>query len=352
MAARSIIEGPAAWHGSELAAAHDWIHEFPADEIAEIESALRNTKAHHNALETLTRKDFPLPKVSRRIAHARDFLENGKGIYQFRGIKIGNYSKDDLRLMYWGLGRHIGTAVSQSKDGDILGDVRNVGVDIHSPQGRGYKSNQRLNFHTDSADVVGLLVLCVAKSGGLSKVASSVAAHNEILRRRPDLLDVLYQPFHWSWNQQEPPGEPPYYRQPIFSMQNGKFACRYIRGQIVNAQRFPEVPPFTPAQVEALDLLDAVTNDESFHITYEFKPGDLQLLNNHTCFHARTAFEDHPERERRRHLLRMWLSVPNSRPLSASMGTIYQDQRPGVVRGGFPSRSGRHIYESTGEMVD
>jgi hypothetical protein len=163
---------------------------------------------------------------------------------------------------------------------------------------------------------------------------------------------VLYQPFHWSWNQQEPAGEPPYYPQPIFSMQDGKFSCRYIRGQIVNAQRFPEVPRFTPAQVEALDLLDAITNDENFHITYEFKPGDMQLLNNHTCFHARTAFEDYPEHDRRRHLLRMWLSVPNSRPLSPAMGTIYQDQRPGVMRGGFPSRTGRFIYESTGEMVD
>jgi hypothetical protein len=163
---------------------------------------------------------------------------------------------------------------------------------------------------------------------------------------------VLYQPFYWSWNQQEPPGEKPYYPQPIFSMQGGKFSCRYIRGQIVNAQRFPEVPRFTPEQIEAMDLLDAITNDEHFHITYEFKPGDIQLLNNHVCFHARTAFEDYPERERRRHLLRMWLSVPNSRPLSQAMSTIYQDQRPGVVRGGFPSRTGRHIYESTGEMVD
>ncbi len=347
-----MIEGPAGWRGPELAAARDWIHEFSADEIAEIDAALHAAKARGKTLATLTKEDFPLPTVSRRIAFARDFLENGKGIYQLRGIKIDGYSKDDLRLMYWGLGRHIGTAVSQSKDGDILGDVRNVGVDIHSPMGRGYKSNQRLNFHTDSADVVGLFVLCVAKTGGLSKVASSVCAHNEILRRRPDLLDVLYQPFTWSWNQQEPPGEPPYYRQPIFSMQDGKFSCRYIRGQINNAQRFPEVPRLTPQQIEALDLLDAVTNDENFHITYEFKPGDLQLLNNHTCFHARTAFEDHPERERRRHLLRMWLSVENSRPLSPLMGTIYQDQRPGVVRGGFPSRTGRHIFESTGEMVD
>jgi hypothetical protein len=101
-----------------------------------------------------------------------------------------------------------------------------------------------------------------------------------------------------------------------------------------------------------LVTLDAITNDDNFHITYEFKPGDIQLLNNHVCFHARTAFEDYPEREQRRHLLRMWLAVPNSRPLSPAMGTIYQDQWGGVVRGGFPSRSGRHIYESTGEMVD
>ena len=201
--------------------------------------------------------------------------------------------------------------------------------------------------------MVGLFVLCVAKSGGLSKVASSVAAHNEIVRRRPDLLEVLYQPFYWSWNQQEPPGEPPYYPQPIFSMQDGKFSCRYIRGQIVNAQRFPEVPRFTPEQIEAHGpARHRSPTTKNFHITYEFKPGDLQLLNNHTCFHARTAFEDYPEHERRRHLLRMWLSVPNSRPLSPAMGTIYQDQRPGVVRGGFPSRTGRHIYELTGEMVE
>jgi hypothetical protein len=349
---RGIIEAPAAWRGSDLATARDWIHEFSAEEIAEIEDALRGAKARGKTPATLTRDDFPLPTVAKRLAFARDFLENGKGIYQLRGINIDGYSKDDLRLTYWGLGHHIGTAVSQSKDGDILGDVRNVGVDIHSPQGRGYKSNQRLNFHTDSADVVGLFVLRVAMRGGLSKVASSVSAHNEIARRRPDLLEVLYQPFYWSWNQQEPPGEPPYYPQPIFSMQDGKLACRYNPSYINGAQRFPEVPRLTAQQIKAMDLLDSITNDEAFHVTYEFRPGDLQLLNNHTCLHARTAFDDYPEHDRRRHLLRMWLSVPNSRPLSPALGTIYQDQRPGVVRGGFPSRTGRHIYESTGDVVD
>src|SRR4051812_13155267 len=349
---RKPIKGPASWRGDALTASRDWIHEFIEIEVGEIEEALRTAKACGKMLDTLTKGDFPLPNVARRIAFARDFLENGMGLYQLRGIRPDAYSKGDLRLLYWGIGRHLGTAVSQSKDGDILGDVRNVGVDIHSPQGRGYRSSQRLNFHTDSADVVGLFVLCVAKNGGLSKVASSVAAHDEILRRRPDLLEVLYRPFYWSWNQQEPPGAPPYYQQPIFSIQAGAFCCRYIRGQIDNAQRFAEVPALSPDQIAALDLLDSITNDETIHVTYEFKPGDLQLLNNHTCFHARTAFQDYPEHHRRRHLLRMWLSVPNSRPLSPLMNTIYQDQRPGVVRGGFPSRTGRHIYESTGQMVD
>jgi len=172
------------------------------------------------------------------------------------------------------------------------------------------------------------------------------------LRRRPDLLEVLYQPFTWSWNQQEPPGELPYYQQPIFTKHEGRVSCRYIRGHITNGQRFPEVPRLTEKQIEALDMLDAVANDERFHVTYDFKPGDLQLVNNHVCLHARTAFEDYPERDRRRHLLRMWLSVPNSRPLSPALRTIYRDQRPGAVRGGFPSRTGRHIYESTGALVD
>jgi hypothetical protein len=347
-----IIEGPADWRGPDIAASRDWIHEFSAAEIGEIDAAFRNVKAKGKTMATLTRDDFPLPQVTKRIAIARENLEDGSGIYQFRGIKVDGYAKNDLRLLYWGLGQHIGTAVSQSKDGDLLGDVRNVGSDIYSADGRGYKSNQRLSFHTDSADVVGLFVLQVAKSGGVSMVASSVAVHNEIARRRSDLLEVLYEPFYWSWNKQEPPGEPPYYRQPIFSMHEGKFSCRYIKRQIINAQAFDEVPRLTAEQKEAMELINEIANDPAFRLAYEFKPGDLQLLNNHTCFHSRTAFEDYPEHERRRHLLRMWLSVPNSRPLSPLMHVIYQDQRPGVVRGGFPSRTGRHIYESTGEMVD
>ena len=126
--------------------------------------------------------------------------------------------RTSLRFIYWGLGKHLGTAVSQSRDGDLLGDVRDIGVDIYSPKGRGYRSKQKLSCHTDTCDVVGLMVLRTAMSGGLSVLASSVAIHNEIARTRPDLLEVLYQPFWWSWQGQEPPGDKPYYRRTGFHL--------------------------------------------------------------------------------------------------------------------------------------
>src|SRR6476620_3409704 len=186
MRMHDIILGPSAWRGSHLANERDWIHELAPHEVQEIDEALATAKARGGALGELTKDDFPIPGVAKRLEIARKFLEEGKGIYQLRGIRVEGRSKSELRLLYWGLGLHIGTAVSQRKDGDGLCDVRNVGVDIHSPEGRGYKSNQRLNFHTDSADVVGLFVLCVAMRGGQSKVVSSATVHNEIARLRPD----------------------------------------------------------------------------------------------------------------------------------------------------------------------
>ncbi len=340
------IQGPADWRGPDMLKSAAWIHAWSAAEIAEIERAFGFACERRRTLETLTVEDFPLPAVSQLFEAARDRLENGCGLQLFRGFPNDRYTKDELRLIYWGIGKHLGTAVSQSKIGDVLGDVRDIGVITDSPGGRGYQSNQKLNFHTDSCDVTGLFVLHTAKSGGLSKLASSVAVRNEIARRRPDLLDVLYEPFYWSWNTQEPPGETPYYRQPIFSECQGRFACRYIDGQIKNAQAFPEVPRFTALQIEARAMIDDLANSEEFNFSMMFQPGDLQFVNNHTCFHARIAFEDWPEPERCRHLLRMWLSVPNSRPLSPAFGTIYRDRRPGAVRGGFPSRTGKRVFHT------
>jgi hypothetical protein len=178
-----IIEGAANWRAEEMLRRTDWIHDFTAEELAELDAALAAVHRRGLGIEDVTSAgQFPLQRLAVQIEHARYMLEEGPGLFHFRGIDTARYSKEDLRLMYWGIGRHLGTAVSQSMRGDLLGDVRDLGIDINSPQGRGYTSNAQLSYHTDSADVVGLMVLRTAKSGGLSMIGSSVAIHNEMAR--------------------------------------------------------------------------------------------------------------------------------------------------------------------------
>lgn len=329
-----------------MAARTDWVHHFTAAELAEIDAGLRTAQSRGKGIAQVSAADFPLPTVSGLFAQGRERLENGCGLQLYRGIDVSRYSKDELRLMYWAFGLHLGTPVSQSMHGDVLGDVRNQNTNLEGPQGRGYTTNRQLGCHTDSCDVVGLFVLRTAKSGGASKLASSVAVHNEMLRLRPDLLEVMYQPFWWSWQGQEPEGALPYYPQPVFTEWRGKFACRYVRTHINSAQRFEEVPRLTPLQLEALDLFSSLSVNEQFSYSMMFEPGDMQLLNNHITLHARSEFEDFDEPDRKRHLLRMWLSVPNSRELNPQLGYIYRNLSGGTVRGGFPSRTGQLIHET------
>lgn len=342
----AIVKSNADWRGPEMLARQDWIHRVSEAEASEILAALDRAQAAGVDFDTITRENFVLPRFGEVLARALDFLEEGPGLFVLRGLPVHTLSKNAARLMYWGLGKYLGTAVSQSKDGDLLGDVRDFGSDITAPDGRGYKSRQQLSYHTDSCDVVGLLVLRVAKQGGLSIIASSTAVHNEIARLRPDLLEILYQPFPWSWNRQEAPGDKPWYLQPLFSNCAGKLSCRYIRMQVLNSQRFEDAPRLSEKQLEAMEYFDSLASSDAFRMTMMFEPGDMQLLNNHVMLHSRTSFEDHPEEDRKRHLLRMWLSVPNSRALSPAMAAIYRDQRAGAVRGGFPSRTGQHHYRT------
>jgi len=173
-----------------------------------------------------------------------------------------------------------------------------------------------------------------------------VAIRDKIANTWPQLHELLQEPFYWSWKGQEAEGELPYYQQPIFSYEGGRFSSRYIKTHILSAQEFPDVPRLTEMQRMAMSAIDLLANDPQFHYSMMFEPGDFQFLNNHITYHARTEFDDYPEENRRRHLLRMWLSVPNSRPLSAGMTAIYRDPTAGAVRGGFPSRVAGHVYET------
>ena len=338
------------WIAKDLQETSKWIQYFTAAELADADRAITAAKQAGRGLGDLTQENFPLPALRPAFDRVLSELEDGLGFFVLRGLPAGKYTKEDMRLLYWGMGLHLGTAVTQSNRGDMLGDVRNFGVDTYSKKGRGYMSNQHLEFHGDTCDVVCLMVLRVAKSGGLSRFCSSIAIHDEIARTRPDLLDVLYQPFPMSWKGQEAPGEPGWYLQPVFSKEQGKTSSRFIPqhviGYSVEAELFPQAPALQPKQREAIERVQSLANDPKFYGEMMFEPGDMQFMNNHVMYHSRTEFEDHEEADRRRHLIRLWLSVPNSRPLNDSMNAIYHDRRPGAVRGGFPCHTGARLFET------
>ncbi|QMU71761.1 TauD/TfdA family dioxygenase [Streptacidiphilus sp. P02-A3a] len=330
--------GPANWLAADMADPREWAVRLTDKQIGVIDSALRSAHRAGATLEALDKEAFPLPGFDGLVTDVRERLENGRGVVVLRGLPAPHYAMDDLRLIYRGLGLYFGTAVAQSARGDLVGDVTNVGGGATSSTGRGNMSNDHLDFHTDSSDVVSLMVLRTAKRGGLSMTVSSVAIRNEIAATRPDCLEVLYQPFYWNWEGQQGAGELPYYQQPLYTEFKGRFASRYIKARILSAYTdFPELPALTELQIEAMSAVDRLAADPRFHLSTTFAPGDIQFLNNHIVYHSRTAFEDFPEPDRKRHLLRMWLSVPNSRALSPAMSAVYRDRSSGAVRGGFAS---------------
>jgi len=341
---RHEIDEASNWRGHELAAGNGWLRQLSDTYIDEIDAAIAHAKARGVTMAECRMEDFPLPTFADDLAEMRANLEEGTGVQLYRGFPVGKYGLDDLRLIYWAIGLHLGWAVSQSKRGDMLGDVRDIGTPRDGPQFRGYTSSGELTFHTDACDVTGLFCLRPAKSGGISRIVSAAAVHNEILRIRPDLLEVLYEPYWWSWQGNELPGDPPYYTQPIYGERDGFFASRYTPTHIRSATQSRDTPPLRPEQKEALDLVEAICAKPEFHLEMRFEAGDIQFLNNHLTYHMRTEFADFDEPDRKRHLLRLWLSMPNSRPLPDGFAPFFGDVRGGVVRGGFPGHGDAPVF--------
>ena len=299
-----------AWLGSTLRHTKNWILELSASENDELRSALGFAKSRGASVITMTKADFPLPTLTSKIHALTNTIINETGFTLLKGFDIQRYEAKDAALIYWGIGTHMGKGCAQNAQGDLLGHVTDLGVDIHSnPQARGYQSNQLLPFHNDAQDVVGLLCLHPAKAGGVSRIVSSAAIYNRILETRPELLSVMCQPYCMDRRGETPEGKKPYYTGAFFEWQGDKLFCRYNRTYIESAQRFPEVPRLTDAQVESMNVMDGLCADPDLYLDMPFAPGDMQFINNYTTLHSRTGYEDWPEIERRRYLLRLWLDT-------------------------------------------
>jgi hypothetical protein len=344
------ILGPAAWRGEDLARTTDWIRPVSESEVEELDAALRSVRGRGLDWPAMTRDDFPIPRFARSLAEASRELEDGRGLVLLRRLPVERYSDAELRIIYWGIGLHLGTPRYQNATGELIGDVRDENrlygavreVDpATTGEPRTSRSKARsagpLRFHTDRVDVVTLLCVRPAARGGLSKVVSSIAVHNAILERRPDLHALLCQPYYHS-REGEAGGRQRYYAMPIFATRDGRFTSQYSRTFVENAQHIPGVPKLTAAQDEALDLWAEVCEELCYEMALE--PGDVQLLNNHVVYHARTTYEDDPAPGRDRLLMRLWLSMPNSRALPEGFEALWGNIEPGALRGGIAQAAG------------
>jgi Taurine catabolism dioxygenase TauD, TfdA family len=331
------------WYGPQIAQRkNEWVKELSSVEIIELEKAAEAVLDSQQNIGLLTASGFPLPTLGAKLLTLREELINGGGFALFRGLPVSKYNEQEAGTIFYGLGCHLGSPRSQNAMGHMLGHVRDLGKKSSDPNTRIYQTNERQTFHTDSSDVVGLLCLKTAKVGGSSLLVSASAIFNEMREHRPDLLELLLQPIATDRRGEVPEGMLPYLLIPVFSLHQGYLTVFYQRQYIDSAQRFPDAPRFTPLHVEALDMFDNLANDPKLYLSMELEQGDMQFVYNHALLHDRTSFQDWDEPAQKRHLLRLWLSIPGDRPLpeifASRFGTVEIGNRGGIiVRGTNPT---------------
>ena len=324
---------PAVWYRADWEQCDDWIIELTEKEIRELKNAVSLSQAV--PIAEMTACSFTLPSLASRIRKLRNELIHGRGFGVLRGLPVYEWDRESLARAYYGIGCHLGVPVSQNAQGHLLGHVYDLGLDPMDPVNRVYQTNYRQLFHTDSTDIVGLLCLQPARSGGQSSICSSSTIYHEIAERRPDLLKVLCQRFHIDRKGEIPQGEDETYEMAVFYPDEERVTCIYARDFIDAAQRHSHVAPLTTEQVDALNLIDELAASGDLRLDIDFLPGDIQFLHNHQILHARTSYEDWPEPERRRHLLRLWLSTADGRSLPADFEARYGKIEQGQPRGGI-----------------
>jgi hypothetical protein len=317
----NLINDPAYWKAADLASREDWRLTLSTEAIGELDSA---TQALADiCLTEVTICDAKLKHCQKLMDEIREVLENGPGFVLLDGFPAFDWSSEKIIMAFWLLGLHLGPPHPQDADGKLIHDVRDTGADISKDNIRIYQTNLEQEFHNDGGDVFMLLCRRKAKSGGRSSMISVPALFAEMQKCRADLADVLTRPFYFDARGQQLPGRPPVQKVPIITLHNGRLYALQKRAYIRFAQRFSNVPRLTEIQVEALDLLDELCADPEFQFSYDMEPGQIAIGLNHVTLHARDSYKDFDKLDDRRHMVRLWLGLPNG----PSLPEHYRDTR-------------------------
>jgi hypothetical protein len=314
------VVDPAAWTPESLQDVSSWSYQITDSDADDLAAGIAAVRRQGVATVEVSRENFPLQHFGEVLADVRRELLDGRGIVMMQNFPVDRFDREETAIAYIGLGAYLGRTMSQNKFGHILGHVKDIGGDYNDPHTRGYMTRAEMRFHTDACDYVGLLCLETPKSGGASRIASSVTVYNRMLERRPDLVEALTQDFYRSRSGEVNPGDLPYFKQPIFSFTDGYFSATGIGAAVDKAQKLPGVPKYTQLQQEAVEVYRATIEESALDI--DFQRGDIQFLCNFVMLHTRRGYEDWPEAARKRHLLRLWLYDPEGR-------AIPEEQRKG-----------------------
>ena len=308
------IDHPSAWTGASVRGKEAFAFDLGPRHLGAFERAIESVRAWGIDLDDVGRGDFPLDAIAEDVAAVKRALDHGHGIVVVRGFPVGEWAPEDVELMYWGFGCHLGTAASQSVMGDRLGYVTDVS-DV-DPNARAYRSRRELSLHNDFGNYHGMLSLSVARRGGESRFASSLAVHNAMLAEAPQHLPRLYRGWPLYRLGEEAEGELPYtpHRVPVYSVCEGWLSCRYMRG-FIEAGATLRGHPLGEPDVAALDGLDEIAHRDEVMVEFLLEPGEAVFYNNLIVMHARAAFENGPSADTRRRLLRLWLYAEDARPV-------------------------------------
>jgi len=324
------LEPHCEWTADDMRDPALWTEVLTKPELEEIDAALRVAQEKSDDLLEIGAADFPLQHVRARIARIKHELVNGRGVVRLRGVDRARYDNDEMCLIYWGMGAHLGSPWAQNADGHVLGDVTDQGKAPSDPTSRGNQiGGVKLPFHCDGSDLVGLMCLDPGAEDGLSRVANAVSLHNVLVRERPDLATALYEPLPYDFRGEQQKGGKPFYLVPGFTEWGERLFMRLIPPYIFASQRHPEAPRLTAAQHEAIVWMNDIAEGGRFNVEMAFEAGDMQFINNYHVLHGRAAYQDRPGKVR--HLKRLWLETDayESRPpyFVNNVGSSWNEKR-------------------------
>jgi hypothetical protein len=306
------IDGKRVWRRADVEDKTDWIQRVSPEVCADLHDAVADAKRRGRDFSNLDFEVYDYASLSALADDVRAALRHGYGFYLLKGLPFDGIPIDDLKMMMQVLGHHIGLVGPQFEKPRWIGEVTDTGP---GKKHFYYHRGGPLPMHMDPVDVVGLWCVRAAKRGGESGISSSMALHNEILRTRPDLVEILYRGYryikvHDAKNRDQ--GRLTDHYCPIFADIGGETICSFLPSVIEMAAEEGLVK-LSPLETEALEYFKELAGSTEFRFDMHFEPGDLQFLNNRAILHNRLDYEDYPEPERRRLLLRLWLTMPGWR---------------------------------------